>query len=350
MDNIIPEGVTPESIKAAILERLDWDTREGSFADALCGPMALELWKAYQTMNGILPMVYLDETSGGYIDRRCAAYGIARKAGAKARAELSITGKAGTKIPAGTVFLTADGLEYRSLEPAVMGEAPLLLPVEAAAVGSAYNVRAGEITRQLSSLAGISALYNPEPATGGADPESDAALVKRYYDRLRQPATSGNIHHYQQWALETEGVGAAKVQPLFAGPGTVQVLLAGMDRGPVDEAIVQRCAAHIEECRPIGAEVTVQSAKARPVSVAAQVTLDGSTTLLAVEAEYRARLLAYLREVSFTRYEIPYSRIAYLLAGIDGVSDYQSLTLNGGSANLVLAADEVPTLGEVALS
>ena len=57
MANLIPEGITPESIKASILSAIktDIDTREGSFADDLCGPMALELWRAYQTLNSILP-------------------------------------------------------------------------------------------------------------------------------------------------------------------------------------------------------------------------------------------------------------------------------------------------------
>ena len=352
MANLIPEGITPESIKASILSAIktDIDTREGSFADDLCGPMALELWRAYQTLNSILPIVYLDETSGPYIDRRCAAYGITRKEGAKARAVLTATGKDGTRIRAGTRFFTADGLGFASLEDAAIQGGETSVPVEAEQAGSAYNARAGEINRQLSSLAGIASVANPEPATGGADPESDADLLKRYYDRLQKPATSGNVAHYQQWALEAEGVGAAKVLPLHSGPGTVKILLVGMDRGPVDSAIVERCAAHIREECPIGAQVTVESASALPVQVSAQVSLDGSASLDDVRSQFQNRLQEYLQGISFNRYEIPYSSIAYLLAGVDGVSDYQDLTLKGGVSNLAIGPEQVPVLGEVSLS
>ena len=51
----------------------------------------------------------------------------------------------------------------------------------------------------------------------------------RFYEKVRLPATSGNAYHYQQWALEVSGVGAAKVFPLDNGPGTVGILVVDND-------------------------------------------------------------------------------------------------------------------------
>ncbi|UZQ86053.1 baseplate J/gp47 family protein [Thermoclostridium stercorarium] len=41
------------------------------------------------------------------------------------------------------------------------------------------------------------------------------------------------------------------------------VLIVGNDHDPVDETILQNCAAHIEENQPIGATVTAERAKGR---------------------------------------------------------------------------------------
>lgn len=346
------ENMTPESIKAAIKAALPFelDTAEGSYTDDLMGPLALELWKAYQTLDAIVPMVYVDETSGAFIDKRCAYYGITRKEGARAAALLTVTGADGANVPKGTVFLTDDGLEFAAARAATLEGETAELPVEAAATGAGYNVPAGKITRQLSSIAGVTAVRNREAAAGGSDPESDAALVARLYARLRRPATSGNASHYEGWALEVEGVGAAKILPLENGPGTVGVLIVGHDKRPVDQSVVARCAAHIEAERPIGASVTVESAAALPIHVAADVSIDGTATAAAVAEAFGRRLADYLDEIAFRQYTLPYSRVAYLLAGVDGVLDYSGLTVNGGTANIAVGPKQVPTAGTVSIT
>ena len=45
-----------------------------------------------------------------------------------------------------------------------------------------------------------------------------------------------------------------------------------------------------------------------------------------------------------------YNRIAYLLLSIPGVIDYTSLKVNGGAANIVVGAAEVPVLAEVSVT
>lgn len=158
-----------------------------------------------------------------------------------------------------------------------------------------------------------------------------------------------NAQHlaYEQWALEVPGVGAARVTPLWDGPGTVRVLLAGPERGPVDGTVVDACTAHVEELRPIGAAVTVASAQALVINVTASVVITGSTTLEAVQEALSAGLTAYLRSIAFTSAPVLYNRVAYILLGIDGVSDYSALTLNGGTANVPIGAEQVPVMGEV---
>lgn len=132
--------------------------------------------------------------------------------------------------------------------------------VEADAVGRAYNIRAGELTQMVNTISGLESWSNAD-ADGGTDEETDAALCARLYEHLQKPATSGNTYHYERWAKEVNGVGDAKVTPLWNGPGTVKVLIVGPDKEPVSSEIVTACAAYIDAQRPIGATVTVSSAR-----------------------------------------------------------------------------------------
>lgn len=345
------ESITPEVLKQRVFDALktDIDTREGSYTSDLVAPAMLEVWKIYQALNGLIPMMFPDETSGAYIDKKCAYYGITRKAGTKATATLTITGNTGKTVPKGAVFLTAENLRFVTDAAVTLAGSSSQVAATAAEVGSAYNVGAGAIIRQLSSIPGVTAVTNASAAQGGSDPETDAALLARLYERLQSPATSGNAAHYKQWALSVAGVGAAKVLPLSNGPGTVKVLIASSGMGPVDAAIVQTCAAYIETVRPIGAAVTVETVEWLNINVSATVAIDASTTVEAVQVAFTAALEKYLQSISFVQYTVPYSRIGFLLAGIDGVLDYTGLTVNGGTANVTVAANQVPMAGAVSI-
>ena len=344
------ENLTPEYIKSDILENIHLaDTREGSYTNEVVTPLAYEIWRTLQSLDAVEPMVYVDETSGIYIDKSAAAYGMARKPGTKAKAEAAFHGADGTIVLAGKVFLTADSLQY-TLDANVTitgGEAHGTLT--AAEAGSAYNVPAGAIFRQLVNQPGLETVESGE-AAGGSDPESDAALVARYNEYRRSPSTSGNAAHYRQWALEVDGIAAAKVAPLWDGPGTVKVLVVGAGNQPVDGAIVAECAAHIEQVRPIGAEVTVLSATGRPIDVDAVVTIKPSTDIASVSEAFAAALGAYLESIAFTEYVVVYNRVGYMLLDIPGVVDFASLSVNGGTADVSIGDDEVPVPGEIGVS
>lgn len=342
------EDKTPEGIKQEILEAIDADIdiREGSYTNDIVSPVALELWKYYQMFNEVLPIVYVDDTSGEYIDKKCAMYGITRKAGDKAQAVMHFTGTAGTSIPQGKVFITPDNLEFEMLEAVTLTDGTGSGIAQAVEEGAEYNVAAGTIAGQYENISGLDTVTN-DAADGGVDPETDAALVERLYDYLQKPATSGNVYHYEQWAKEVPGVGAAKVTPLWDGEGTVRVLIVDQDRQPVTDKVVTDCAAHIETQRPIGADVTVQSAAGKPLNIYAKVRLESSTLPATVQAAFAESLDAYVKQIAFVKYEVLYNRVAFMLLDIDGVIDYDILTINGGTSNVTIGPLEVPVLGTV---
>lgn len=321
----------------------------GGFLDHIYGPPALELWNLYNSLGATLPIAFVDDSSGEYIDLRAGEYGITRKPGAKARALLTLTGQAGLTVPQGTAFLTAEGLEFDLVEAVALAGGSGIGEAEAIQEGSGYNVDADTLTQMVVTLPGLTSWSN-DPAQGGANQETDAALMGRLDAYRKTPATSGNVYHYEQWALEVPGVGAARITPLWDGPGTVKVLLAGPERGPVDEVVVDACTEHIEALRPIGAAVTVLSAVGLPIDVFATVTLDGSTTPETVRDTMADRLTEHLESIAFTGATLLYNRVAYILLGIDGVSDYAALTVNGGTSNVAIGPEQVPVLGEVTVA
>ncbi len=347
------EELTPEVIKRGILntaaQAYGLETREGGFLDQLVGPVATEIWKLYQAMNAVVPIAFVDESSGGYIDLRCGEFGLTRKPGTKAEAEMTFEGKVGTVVPEGTMFLDGRGLIFMLLESVTLANGTGSGVVQAEQVGDAYNIEADTLTQMVTTLPGLDSWTNKK-AAGGADKETDAALVARLYNYLQRPATSGNVYHYERWAMEVPGIGAAKVTPLWNGPGTVKVMLAGPERGPVDGAVVTACAEHIEAVRPVGASVTVVSVNGMEISVSVVVTIDSTTTKQKVQTAFQLSLEDYLKSISLREYLLRYNRVAFLLLSVDGVTDYSALKVNEGTEDIVIDAESVPVLGTVTVT
>ena len=145
-------------------------------------------------------------------------------------------------------------------------------------------------------------------------------------------------------------MGAVQVLPIWNGPGTVKVILAGDDKKPVDSAIVQSCQEHMERLRPIGAQVTVESAGAFSVSVAAALQLAEGAVLETVKAEFLKKLEEYFQELALQKNTVPYNRMAFLLLSIPGVDNFTALSLNQGEADLTIPSGSVPVLGEADIS
>lgn len=345
------EDITPESLKERVLSRLSdkINTAEGSFANDLVSPACVEMYGVYQSLNAVKGMAFPDETSGEYIDIACKDYGIYRKPGTKAVVTLSFEGKPGTTIPKGTIILTESGLQFITDADAEITETTVIVTATASEIGAKYNVAKNTLTRQFKSVQGVTAVNNNESAKGGADAEGDKALLERLNARRQRPTTSGNPHHYYQWALETKGVGAAKVFPIWNGNGTVKIVVASEELQPVDESITTSCKQYIETQRPIGAEVTVISAAGVLISVTANVITAKNNVLADIITEFKEKITEYVKSIAFKDSVVSYNYMGYLLMGIKGVAEYSGLTLNGGTANVELTEDQVPTVGEVEL-
>ena len=361
------EDRTTENLKKETLAEIEPATgvssMAGSYADATVGPLCQAVSRLYKALPGVLSMLFVDESSGRFLDLVGGDYfDLTRREGTKARCSVTLTGKAGTVVNAGTVFLTAEGLEFVLLSAVTIGAAGTALgELEAAEVGSAYNIQPDSLTQMYVNLTGLESYKNSQ-GEGGTDRESDLALYTRIDEARKRPDTSGNGWDYRSWALEVPGVGEAKVVELPQGPGTVGVTVIDSNYQTAAEEILEAVRANIQAKRPVGPAVTVDTAGEVEITVSAAVTVSG-TTPGAVQAELESRLKDYLAQLVRGKYQkiyygpeedgpysLIYNRVLALLLSIEGVENFSALTVNGTTADVILQADQVPVLKEVSVT
>ena len=354
IDTLQPDTVTPEGLRRemgrGILEALaaagqpPVDIREGSFVDILLAEASLQIYEALTLIPNVLAAAVPTPESGRYLDKFGTIYSILRNEGRPASVGLTFTGSDGTRIPAGTVAV-AETMSFATLEETVIQDGTGWATAEATAVGTRGNVAERAVDHLQIVTAGVTGVTNEAAATGGMDPETDAAFYDRIHTRLSQPIASGNPTNYKSWALEVAGVGFAHVIPLHAGAGTVKVLLATPHKTPPSEEVLQAAVAHIEEQRPIGASVTVEAIKPLPIRITGTVTLDPlaqpDAVLQAIEADIRAMLDDLPFGVAGT---VRYKKLEALILGRASVLTCEGLQLNDATADVSFAVDQVPTL------
>lgn len=344
------EQETQEKLLKAMLGRLEPGIAklEGTFSYDVSSALSVELAIAYAQLERVLRLGFAATSSGVYLDRRADEHGVTRRSAAKAKGEVTVTGSAGANVPKGTVFATGAGIRYSTSASGVLSaEGRTVVGVEAERAGASGNAASGTITVIPVSASGVSAVSNAAAVTGGADAENDAALLERLLQRVRNQATSGNAAHYKLWATEVEGIGDARVFPLWNGPGTVKVvLLDTFKRAPAVE-LVNAVKAHVEASRPVGATVTVEAAQETAVHVSVQVTLSSGYTRDGVKAAVQAGILSYLQGLAFKDPVVRYTRIANIILDTEGVEDYTGLTVNGGTVNISITDKAVAVPGQL---
>lgn len=334
------EDMTYENILQGMLNRVpdDIDKREGSVIYDALAPAAYFLADQYFQLGNFIDLVLPDTALGEYLDRTVSAYGITRKPATAAVRKMITSGavEIGTRWGISSlVYIVNKALT--ETEYAVICETN----------GTIGNQYSGEM-QALSTVSGITATLG-DIITAGTDEENDDAMRARFYEKVRLPATSGNAYHYQQWALEVPGVGAAKVIPLGDGPGTVTILVVDSDKA-VSPTLPGKVAEYIETVRPIGATVSVLSPDVLEINIAANVQLDGSESLEQAKQVFKTELTDFLKNLTFSGKRVSYAKIGNVLLDVPGVSDFDTFTINGVIGNIAVGDRQVPVVGTISLT
>lgn len=338
------EGTTYEVILDRMLRRAKesnpgLDTRQSSPVYTALAPTAVELQNAYIGLDWTLDQMFAGTATREYLIRRCAEWGITPHPATKAvlKGEFNIDIEIGSRFSLGTLnYVAIDRLEegiYR---------------MECETAGVVGSRELGTMV-PIDYIPGLTKAELTGIISGGSDEESTEALMERYLTKVREPSTSGNRYDYYNWAMECEGVGAAKVFPLAGGPGTVKVIIADTNMSAAGTGLLKMVREHIEELRPIGADVTVASVVEKAVNVSAGIKLQAGMNLGVVQNAFQAALTDYLHREALDMSYVSLARVGNLLLGTDGVEDYSGLLLNGVSGNMALTEEEIAVTGTVTL-
>ncbi|SKA99313.1 Uncharacterized phage protein gp47/JayE [Caloramator quimbayensis] len=344
------EDMTDDVLKERMLEQTSTYNDEGGFIYDAIAPVATELANMYAELDNVLKNVFAQTSSGEWLEKRAAEFGIYRKTGTKATGQVKFVGNNGTIIPAGALVQTESGLQFQTKAEVTISNEQAIVDIEAIDVGSQYNVPANTITELPVQIVGVISVINEQATASGTNEEDDASLLNRLLIKVQTPATSGNANHYKLWALEVAGVGDVKVFPLWNGAGTVKVVIIDSNKQPASQDIVDNVVAHIEENRPIGATVTVASAQALNIDISATIVRDTNYTLEQVIANVSSKITNHLKSIVFKQSYASYAQIGSLILDSEGVLDYSNLTVNGGTSNITIGDEQVAVLGEVVLN
>ena len=154
--------------------------------------------------------------------------------------------------------------------------------------GKAGAVGADAINSLLSSVAFITKVTNPWPATGGLDTEKREQTLKRGPQEIRTRSRAVTTADYALLAREAKGAlierahAVSGLHPSFPGrpiPGVVGVFVVPPDRGDgppptADEDTLRAVATHLSKfAAPAGVEVVASATKFHRIKIEAAITV-----------------------------------------------------------------------------
>ncbi|GAK03244.1 phage-like element PBSX protein XkdT [Geomicrobium sp. JCM 19037] len=343
---------TADRLLAQMFEMMpeDIDKRQGAVAYDLATPAAQELQNAYIELDATERLGFTDTSEGSHLARLTVDLGVFRRPAVAAKGIVQFDGEPAQLVPQGSrVVAGADAPIYFTTDADVtLNDAGFAeVVVTAQRGGLSGNIGPGEIEALVGDLFDVVSVRNDSEFVGGSNEEDDESLRQRYFERARQPVTSGNAAHYRQWALEVPGVGDALVYPTYHGAGTVLVVILDTEATAPSDYVIDAVKEHIEAERPINADVYVEPAEEVPINVSATIHVARDSNVDEVVTEFSTALTEYLSTLAFKDTLVRYTQIASILLGVPRVVDYTDLTVNGGASNIEVDVNQVAVKGEV---
>lgn len=127
----------------------------------------------------------IDHAPGAFLDALGSLLDIRRRAATRSRVTVTVSGAAGTGLPAGSRAKTiaagdhAGGNEFETLQSVVLSPAGIQVDMQAVETGP-VAAPAGTLTRIVTVIAGWETITNPAAAALGIDRESDDVFRRSY--------------------------------------------------------------------------------------------------------------------------------------------------------------------------
>jgi uncharacterized phage protein gp47/JayE len=156
-----------------------------SFAHAEANELTEKVWLSS----------HIDTAEGVALDYQVKKYGITRYPSQAATGSITLTLNNGQTIAGGALTVsTTNGIKFTNSVGGTAVGTSLTLPIVAVLDGGQGNVPANTLTVISTPIAGVTAVTNAAPTTGGRSTETDPQLRERYYETLARtsgPTTDG---------------------------------------------------------------------------------------------------------------------------------------------------------------
>lgn len=356
----------------ALGDELGVDTRTGSVYMDMAAGHCLRAAFFFANLKELFNMFALDTCYADVLDDKAAEWGMERHPASAAVFNAVFTGA----VPAvGSRFFAEETGYYFMV---VEGEDGILR-VEAETEGTECNtISAGTVITPADGIENLEEAYLGEIYSLGTEEETDDSLRKRLREKTAGPAENGNRQHYKTWCESVDGVGRARIEPLFAGENTVKAVLYSPEGRPASAEVVKAVQDYIDPITRnykftdsggneyvcgdglgngvanLGAHFLAVAAEAADITVSFAATLTNGATLEECRVAAAEAITDYLLALALDSDEgasimVRISMVGAIVSGLPQVLDYEDLTLNGNAANIVVENAYVPVLKEVAV-
>lgn len=192
----------------------DVDLTETSPLKKFLEVQALEEVRLWEMAESLYYSAFVEFASGDNLDKVVALLGLERNPATRATGIVRFTGTSGVKVDEDVIVSTDEGVQFTTTEEKTISDSYVDVAVQAVLVGSTGNVSANTITNLDTYISGITSVTNPNPTTGGADVETDAALRLRAADIL-QSLGKGTVAAIRAAVLDVDGVTGCAVEEDF---------------------------------------------------------------------------------------------------------------------------------------
>lgn len=298
----------------------------------------------YGYQDYLAKQILPDTADSEYLDRHASLWGMSRKPAAPAVGNITINGTDGTEIAVGTQLQRADGKLFAIAETTRIDGTSAIVQVVAVDGGSDSNTDAGIELTLVEAVAGLESKVTVTAGglSGGTNVETDNELRERVLHRLRTPPRAGTASDYEAWALECDGVSRAWCFANAPLDGQVTVYIASDQAGIFpNETLLQTVQEHIDNLRPVTAEVFVVSPIKKQIDVVIN-TLSPDTD--AVREAVKSALSDFLANASSPGGTIFISQLRAAISGAAGEVDH---VLVSPTSNIVCQTGELAVLGDV---
>ena len=355
--------MTFEAIMDRCLDRVSSsvDKREGSIVYDAIAPAAAELAILYIELKYLMDRAFPDTEEGDDLTRKCRERSIFRAPATPAvrKGFFEKEDGSGCDMEIGARFSGGD-MNFVVTERVAPGQYKL----KAETPGAAGNEHIG-VLFPIDVVPDLAAARLADILIPGEDEEPDDALRARYYASLESQAFGGNIADYKNKIDLLPGVGAVKVIPVWNGGGTVKAVIVDSEWGVPSSELVDEVQTVVDPVvnqgkglgiAPIGHTATVAGVTGQKINVSFRLSFSSGTSWTTIQAAVKAAIQSYFDSLVKTWADtedaahgliVRVSQVEAAVLGVQGVIDVTGTKINGGTANIQLAFDEIPTLGVI---